>query len=72
MVADESHFSFGAGAELAATLAFEAFGYLKAPVHRAATPDAPIPFSPPLKSALVVTPEKFAMAVLAVLRREQA
>jgi len=67
VVADECHFSFGAGAELAATLAQDAFGYLKAPVYRVATPDAPIPYSPVLESALVVTPEKIATAALAVL-----
>ena len=67
VVADECHFSFGVGAELAATLAQEAFGRLKAPVHRVATPDAPIPFSPALESALVVTPEKIAAEALAVL-----
>ena len=67
VVADECHFSFGVGAELAATLAQEAFGSLKAPGHRVATPDAPIPFSPALESALVVTPEKIAAEALAVL-----
>ena len=67
VVADESHFSFGAGAELAATLAQDAFAHLKAPVHRVATPDAPIPFSPVLETALVVTPEKIAAGALAIL-----
>jgi len=67
VVADECHFSFGAGAELAATLAQEAFGALKAPVYRVATPDAPIPFSPVLESALVVTPEKIAAGALEIL-----
>ncbi len=65
VVADECNLSFGAGAELAATLAQEAFAALKAPVYRVATPDVPIPFSPRLESALVVTPEKIAEAVLA-------
>jgi pyruvate/2-oxoglutarate/acetoin dehydrogenase E1 component len=68
VIADECHFSFGAGAELAATLAQEAFGSLKAPVHRVATPDAPIPYSPVLESALVVTAEKIAAGALAVLK----
>ena len=67
VVADESHFSFGAGAELAATLAQDAFAHLKAPVHRVATPDAPIPYSPVLETALVVTPEKIAAGALAIL-----
>lgn len=67
VVADECHLSFGAGAELAATLAKDAFGHLKAPVHRVATPDVPIPYSPILEAALVVTPEKIAAEALAVV-----
>lgn len=67
VVADECHLSFGAGAELAATLAQDAFAHLKAPVVRVATPDAPIPYSPVLESALVVTPEKIAAGALAIL-----
>jgi acetoin:2,6-dichlorophenolindophenol oxidoreductase subunit beta len=67
VIADECHFSFGVGAELAATLARDAFSDLKAPVYRVATADVPIPFSPPLESALIVTSEKIAEAVLAVL-----
>lgn len=72
VVADECHFSFGAGAELAATLAQQAFGSLKAPVHRIATPDAPIPFSPALESALIVTPEKIAAEARAVMDYRKA
>jgi pyruvate/2-oxoglutarate/acetoin dehydrogenase E1 component len=67
VIADECHLSFGVGAELAATLVSDAFPYLKAPVYRVATADVPIPFSLPLESALIVTPEKIAEAVLAVL-----
>ncbi len=67
VVVDESHSSFGIGAELVATLAEQAFSWLKAPVLRVATPDVPIPFSPPLEMALLVTPEKIAAAVLATL-----
>jgi pyruvate/2-oxoglutarate/acetoin dehydrogenase E1 component len=67
VIADECYFSFGVGAELAATLARDAFSSLKAPVYRVATADVPIPYSPPLESTLVVTPEKIAEAVLAVL-----
>lgn len=67
VVADECHLSFGAGAELAATLAQDAFAHLKAPVYRVATPDAAIPFSPVLESAIIVTPEKIAAGALAIL-----
>jgi len=72
VVPDECHFSFGAGAELAATLAQEAFGALKAPVHRVATPDAPIPFSPVLESAMIVTPEKIAASALETMNFRKA
>ena len=72
VVADECHLSFGAGAELAATLAQEAFGYLKAPVHRVATPDVPIPYSPKLEAALVVTPDKIVAEAMAVMSFRKA
>jgi pyruvate/2-oxoglutarate/acetoin dehydrogenase E1 component len=41
----------GFGAEIAATVAEEAFEYLDAPVKRLAAPDTPVPFSPPLEQA---------------------
>jgi len=43
----------GFGAEIAATIAEEAFEYLDAPVRRIAAPDAPVPFSPPLEKAYI-------------------
>lgn len=39
----------GFGAEIAATIAEEAFEQLDAPVKRLAAPDTPVPFSPPLE-----------------------
>ena len=39
----------GFGAEIAATVADEAFEHLDAPVGRLAAPDTPVPFSPPLE-----------------------
>jgi pyruvate/2-oxoglutarate/acetoin dehydrogenase E1 component len=41
----------GVGAELAAQVAELAYEYLDAPIRRIATPDVPIPFSPPLEEA---------------------
>jgi pyruvate/2-oxoglutarate/acetoin dehydrogenase E1 component len=41
----------GFGAEIAATIAEEAFEYLDGPVRRIAAPDTPVPFSPPLEHA---------------------
>jgi 2-oxoisovalerate dehydrogenase E1 component beta subunit len=43
----------GFGAEIAATIAEEAFEDLDAPVMRIAAPDSPVPFSPPLEKAFI-------------------
>jgi pyruvate/2-oxoglutarate/acetoin dehydrogenase E1 component len=43
----------GFGAEIAATIAEEAFEDLDAPVKRIAAPDTPVPFSPPLEQAFI-------------------
>jgi 2-oxoisovalerate dehydrogenase E1 component beta subunit len=43
----------GFGAEIAATIAEEAFEHLDAPVRRIAAPDAPVPFSPGLEKAFI-------------------
>ncbi len=43
----------GFGAEIAATIAEEAFEHLDAPVRRIAAPDAPVPFSPVLEKAFI-------------------
>jgi 2-oxoisovalerate dehydrogenase E1 component beta subunit len=43
----------GFGAEIAATIAEEAFEDLDGPVKRIAAPDAPVPFSPPLEKAFI-------------------
>jgi 2-oxoisovalerate dehydrogenase E1 component beta subunit len=43
----------GFGAEIAATIAEEAFEDLDAPLKRIAAPDTPVPFSPPLEKAFI-------------------
>jgi pyruvate/2-oxoglutarate/acetoin dehydrogenase E1 component len=43
----------GFGAEIAATIAEDAFEDLDAPVKRIAAPDTPVPFSPPLEKAFI-------------------
>jgi 2-oxoisovalerate dehydrogenase E1 component beta subunit len=43
----------GFGAEIAATIAEEAFEDLDAPVKRVAAPDTPVPFAPPLEKAFI-------------------
>ena len=42
---EEATASAGWGADVASTVAAEAFGKLKAPPHRITLPDAPIPYS---------------------------
>jgi pyruvate/2-oxoglutarate/acetoin dehydrogenase E1 component len=62
IVVDEGHTSYGASAELAATIADGAFWSLDAPVRRLAAMDVPIPFSPPLEDVTVPTPDLVAQA----------
>jgi acetoin:2,6-dichlorophenolindophenol oxidoreductase subunit beta len=57
VVVDEGHRSYGASAELAASIAEEAFYWLDAPVRRAAAMDVPVPFSPVLEDQTVPTPD---------------
>ena len=51
LVLYESHRFLGVGAEVAATIAEEAFQELDAPVMRLAPPNTPVPFSPTLEDA---------------------
>jgi acetoin:2,6-dichlorophenolindophenol oxidoreductase subunit beta len=57
LVVDEGHRSYGASAELAATVAEDSFYWLDAPVRRAAAMDVPVPFSPVLEDQTVPTPD---------------
>ena len=67
VVVDEGHRSYGASAELAATVAEDAFWDLDAPVRRAAAMDVPVPFSPVLEDETVPTPERVAEAARALV-----
>jgi 2-oxoisovalerate dehydrogenase E1 component beta subunit len=53
LVVDEANRTCAAGAEVAALIAERAFEDLDGPVTRVATPDCPIPFSPPLEQAVL-------------------
>jgi 2-oxoisovalerate dehydrogenase E1 component beta subunit len=53
IVLHEDTHTGGFGAEIAATIAEEAFEDLDAPVRRITAPDTPVPFSPPLEKAFI-------------------
>jgi pyruvate/2-oxoglutarate/acetoin dehydrogenase E1 component len=53
LVLHEDTHTGGFGAEIAATIAEEAFEHLDAPVRRLTAPDTPVPFSPPLEKAFI-------------------
>ena len=53
IVLHEDTLTAGFGAEIAATIAEEAFEDLDAPPKRIAAPDTPVPFSPPLEKAFI-------------------
>jgi pyruvate/2-oxoglutarate/acetoin dehydrogenase E1 component len=53
----------GFGAEIAATIAEEAFEELDAPVRRIAAPDTPVPFSPTLEKAYIPQVDDVATAL---------
>jgi pyruvate dehydrogenase E1 component beta subunit len=66
VVAHEAVKTGGFGAEIAALVAEEAFGLLKAPVRRVAAPDCPVPYSPPLMSAFVPNAEQIKAAAMEI------
>jgi 2-oxoisovalerate dehydrogenase E1 component beta subunit len=53
LIVDEANETCAAGAQVAALIAERAFEQLDGPVRRVATPDVPIPFSPPLEQAVL-------------------
>ena len=53
LIVDEANQTCAAGAQVAAVIAEQGFEDLDGPVRRVATPDVPIPFSPPLEQALL-------------------
>jgi 2-oxoisovalerate dehydrogenase E1 component beta subunit len=58
VVVDEANSTCAAGAHVAALIAERAFEDLDGPVVRVATPDVPIPFSPPLEQAVLPSVER--------------
>lgn len=63
LVIDEANETCAAGAQVAALVGEQAFEDLDAPVRRLATPDIPIPFSPPLEQAVLPSTESIRKAL---------
>jgi pyruvate dehydrogenase E1 component beta subunit len=68
VVVDPAARTCGAAAEIAATVAEECFGCLRAPVVRVTSPDIPVPFAPALEEGLYPDEASIAAAVEDVLR----
>jgi len=58
VIVDEANATCAAGAQVAALITERGFESLDGPVVRVATPDVPIPFSPPLEQAVLPSVER--------------
>jgi len=67
VVVHEAVEAFGVGAEIAATMADEAFDELDAPIARVGAPFMPVPFSKALESAYVPSADTVAGTVRRIL-----
>jgi pyruvate/2-oxoglutarate/acetoin dehydrogenase E1 component len=67
VVVDEDYERCGFSAEVAAIAAEKAYGYLKAPITRVATPNVPLPYNPRLERHLLPDKEKLDRAIRAIL-----
>jgi 2-oxoisovalerate dehydrogenase E1 component len=68
LIAHEDAHTSGFGAEIAATIAQDAFTQLDAPVQRVAVPDIPIPFNIPLMNAVIPSVETLRSRMEALLK----
>jgi 2-oxoisovalerate dehydrogenase E1 component beta subunit len=67
VILDEANQCCAAGAQVAALIVEKGFEHLDGPVVRVATPDVPIPFSPPLEQAVLPNVERVREACLELL-----
>ncbi|QEC49730.1 alpha-ketoacid dehydrogenase subunit beta [Baekduia soli] len=67
LVLDEANRTCAAGAQVASLIADRGFEDLDAPVRRLATPDVPIPFSPPLEQAVLPSVDAIGEAIRELL-----
>lgn len=68
LVVHEDNLTAGFGAEIAATMAKDAFWYLDAPVDRLAVEDVPMPYHPVLLDAVLPDSDRIAERIEALLR----
>lgn len=68
LVVHEAVVPFGVGAEIAAVVSDRLFAELKAPVKRLGAPFTPVPFSKPLETAFLVSPQRIAEAAIALVK----
>jgi pyruvate/2-oxoglutarate/acetoin dehydrogenase E1 component len=68
LIVDEANETCAAGAQVAAVIAEKGFEDLDGPVRRVATPDVPIPFSPPLEQALLPSVDRVKEAARELLQ----
>ena len=68
VIAEPAHKTCGAGAEIAAIVAEQAFHALRAPILRVTAPNMQVPFSPVLEAELYPTTEKIAAAIRRVVK----
>ena len=67
VIVEEGPRQGGWGAEIAATLAENLSDYLTAPVKRVASPNIPVPFSPPMENFYRPDAERIISAVRSLL-----
>lgn len=67
VIVHEACLTGGFGGEIAAVLAEEGFGHLKAPIKRVCGPDTPVPFSPALEAEFIVSAARITAAAKQLL-----
>lgn len=67
VIVEDDWYSYGIGAEIAATIQEQAFDYLDAPVRRVATKEVPLPYAKVLERAAMPSEESVLQTVYQVL-----
>jgi pyruvate dehydrogenase E1 component beta subunit len=68
LVADEDNTTCGVASEISALVAEEAVYALKAPILRNASPDTPVPFSPPLEKAYMFGQKRLMQSIQTLMQ----